>query len=282
MSPGAGAGRRARPRAVALLPAILTLGNIFLGFFSMVKALEGSFLVASVCLVFAAVLDKFDGLVARKTGTDSDFGRELDSLADVISFGVAPALLAYTWGLRHVPKLGWAACFLFLMCATLRLARFNVQTASVDKRWFVGLPSPAAAAVPVTLVLAWSAWHPARPQLGSEEPFLAGLLLVLTTAAAFLMVSTFRYFAFKELRVGRQQRHLVLLGIGLAIALLAAWPPLFLLALATTYAASGPVLKLTSFLSRRRPAPGGAESDGAEPDPDEAGGAGSAPPEEAP
>ena len=243
---------RRRPRAVALLPAILTLGNIFLGFFSMVKALEGRFLAATICLVFAGILDKFDGLVARKTGTDSEFGRELDSLADVISFGVAPALLAYTWGLRHVPKLGWAACFLFLMCATLRLARFNVQSGTTDKRWFVGLPSPAAAAVPVTLVMAYSAWHAGRPQLGEEEPILAWLLLVLTAASAFLMVSTFRYFAFKDVRVGRQQRHLVLLGIGVAIALVAAWPPLSLLTLALAYAASGPAVKLWSLVNRRR------------------------------
>ena len=159
-----------RPRAVALLPAILTLGNIFLGFFSIVKAIEGRFLLAAVCLVFAGILDKFDGLVARKTGTDSEFGRELDSLADAMSFGMAPALLAYTWGLQHVPKLGWATCFLFLMCATLRLARFNVQAASVDKRWFVGLPSPAAAAVPVTLVMAWSAWHPLQPSVPRKPP----------------------------------------------------------------------------------------------------------------
>jgi CDP-diacylglycerol--serine O-phosphatidyltransferase len=248
-----GAESPRRPaRAVFLLPALLTLGNIFLGFFAIVKAIDGRFTAAATCLVFAAVLDKFDGLVARKTGTDSDFGKELDSLADVISFGMAPALLAFTWGLGLVPKLGWAVCFLFLMCGTLRLARYNVQSSGGDKRWFAGLPIPAAAGVPVTMVLTWSTWHPQQQGLTPDDSAMIWLMLVLMAVAAFLMISTFRYRALADLTVGRQWRLVASVSIVVLLAAIANWPAISLLVIALTYAASGPGLKLASLLGRRR------------------------------
>lgn len=238
-------------RAVFLLPALLTLGNIFLGFFAVVKAIDGRFAVAATCLVMAAVLDKFDGLVARKTGTDSDFGKELDSLADVVSFGMAPALLAFTWGLHQVPKLGWATCFVYLMCGTLRLARYNVQSSASDKRWFAGLPIPAAAGVPVTIVLAWSTWNPEQQGLTEADGAMAWLMLAMMACAAFLMVSTFRYRALADVRVDRQWRLVALISIALSIAAIAAWPAPVLLAIALTYAGSGPVMKLVTLLGRK-------------------------------
>ncbi len=243
--------QRRPSRAVFLLPALLTLGNIFLGFFAIVKAIDGRFALAAGCVVFAALLDKFDGLVARKTGTVSDFGKELDSLADVISFGMAPALIAFTWGLGEIPKLGWAICFLFLTSGTLRLARFNVQASSLDRRWFAGLPTPAAAGVPVSLVLLFSTWHPEGAPPAAAEPWLVWLLLVVMAMTSFLMVSTFRYASFKDVRVERQRWLPAFVGLFTLIVALANWPGISLVVIALTYAASGPALKLWSLVRRR-------------------------------
>src|SRR5437667_5372124 len=133
-------------RGAAILPSLFTTGNLFLGFWAIVKTLHGEYEEAAPLIGWAIVLDMLDGRIARLTGTASEFGGELDSLADVISFGVAPALLVYCWAFASVPRAGWLAAFLFVTCGALRLARFNVQRHVVDGRWFVGLPIPAAAA----------------------------------------------------------------------------------------------------------------------------------------
>ena len=140
-------------RGVAILPSLFTTGNLFLGFWAIVKTLDGDFAQAAPLIGGAVVLDMLDGRIARLTGTQSAFGAELDSLADTVSFGVAPALLAYGWALHSVPRAGWPAAFLFLVCGVLRLARFNVQKHVVDSRFFVGLPIPAAAAQLAAVVL---------------------------------------------------------------------------------------------------------------------------------
>src|SRR6187549_2141726 len=150
---------RRRPRlrrGVALLPSLFTLGNLFCGYACVVYAMRGEFETAAPFIGFAVVLDMLDGRIARLTGTESDFGREFDSLADVISFGIAPAILSFAWGLQPLGRLGWLAGFLFLTAAAMRLARFNIQSAmGGDKRYFVGMPSPAAAAVPAATVFAY-------------------------------------------------------------------------------------------------------------------------------
>src|SRR4026208_2582323 len=140
-------GRRLR-RGVCLLPSMFTIGNMFCGYACIVHAMRGEFHIAAPFIGFAMVLDMLDGRIARMTGTASDFGIELNSLADVISFGMAPAILSFAWGLQPLGRLGWAVGFLFVAAAALRLARFNIQAGSVDKRYFVGMPSPAAAAGP--------------------------------------------------------------------------------------------------------------------------------------
>src|SRR5687768_11698728 len=137
-------GRRLR-RGVYLLPSMFTLGNLFCGYACIVYAMRGEFAYAAPFIGFAMVLDMLDGRIARMTGTASDFGIELDSLADVVSFGMAPAILSFSWGLQPLGRLGWAVGFLFVAAAALRLARFNIQAGSQDKRYFVGMPSPAAA-----------------------------------------------------------------------------------------------------------------------------------------
>lgn len=247
MSTAGPATERSARRAMALVPAALTVGNVFLGFFSVVQAFEGRHVLACACLVAAGVFDRFDGLIARRTGTESEFGRELDSLADVISFGVAPAVIAYTWGLHLVPKIGWGVAFLYLMCGSLRLARFNVQSASSDRRFFTGLPIPLAAGVPVTFILVVE--QAGGGALARAEPVIQVTLLVLMVLAAFLMISRFRYFSFKEVRFERRRRNLVWLSLGLVAVALAAWPARVLFVTEMAYVSHGPLLRL---LARRR------------------------------
>jgi CDP-diacylglycerol--serine O-phosphatidyltransferase len=176
-------GRRLR-RGVYLLPSMFTIGNMFCGYACIVHAMRGEFHIAAPFIGFAMVLDMLDGRIARMTGTSSDFGIELDSLADVISFGMAPAILSFSWGLQPLGRLGWAVGFLFVAAAALRLARFNIQAGSVDKRYFVGMPSPAAAAVPAATVFAYPYGFTAYTE---AVPVIAMVLV-----PALLMVSTSR------------------------------------------------------------------------------------------
>ena len=147
--------RRRLRRGVYLLPSMFTMGNMFCGYACIVYSMRGEFATAAPFIGFAIVLDMLDGRIARMTGTTSAFGVEFDSLADIISFGVAPAILSFSWGLQPLGRLGWAAGFLFVAAAAVRLARFNIQSGSQDKRYFVGMPSPAAAAIPAATVFAY-------------------------------------------------------------------------------------------------------------------------------
>jgi CDP-diacylglycerol--serine O-phosphatidyltransferase len=241
---------------------MLTVANIFLGYFAIVLAFRGQFLSAATLILVATLFDKLDGLVARATGTASEFGRELDSLADVVSFGVAPSLLAFAWGLEPLGKAGWAAASLFLGCGALRLARFNVQTATVDRRFFVGLPIPMASALPVTIVVA-ACWNgPTR----LADRFWAWWFLLLVVTAAFLMVSRIRYFAFKEIPVEPRRRRLVLVLIVTFMAAIAAWPEWTLPAFALLYAAHGPLLRAVPRLASWLAPPRRSAHDGTSPE----------------
>src|SRR5882757_4108565 len=184
--------RRHLSRGVSILPSLFTLANMFCGYPCIVYAMRGEYETAAPFIGFAIVLDMLDGRIARLTGTASDFGVEFDSLADVISFGVAPAILSFSWGLQPLGRLGWLAGFLFLTAAAMRLARFNIQTGpGGDKRYFVGMPSPAAAAIPAATVFAF-------PEgLSDYRAALPALAMVLVPAA--LMVSTIRFRSFKTI-----------------------------------------------------------------------------------
>lgn len=218
------------------------MGNMWCGYASIVYSLRGDFETAAPFIGIAYALDALDGRIARMTGTESDFGVQLDSLADVISFGIAPAVLSYAWGLQSLGRLGWAAGFMFVACAAMRLARFNVQSAGGgDKRYYVGMPSPAAAAVPAATVFIYPT------PLGDYSAALPALLMVLVPA--ILMVSTIKYRSFKDLdlKSGRSFRVLVIIAAGIA----AIWthPRAVLIVAAYSYLASG----LIGFaLSRRR------------------------------
>jgi CDP-diacylglycerol---serine O-phosphatidyltransferase len=222
--------RRLR-RGAYLLPSLFTLGNMFCGYACVVYALRENYAQAAMYIGFAFVLDMLDGRVARMTGTSSAFGVEFDSLADVISFGIAPAILAFAWGLSPFQRLGWAAGFIYVSATAIRLARFNVQsTQNPDKRYFVGMPSPAAAGVTAATVFAYP--------YGLQD-WYALLALPMVLLPAFLMVSTIRYRSFKTLDLGARRSYRNLLVMALVIAAIATHPQITLAAFAYTYLASG-------------------------------------------
>ena len=219
--------RRRFRRGVYLLPSMFTMGSMFCGYACIVYAMRGEFGTAAPFIGFAIVIDTLDGRIARMTGTTSAFGVEFDSLADIISFGVAPAILAFAWGLQPLGRLGWAAGFLFVAAAAVRLARFNIQTGSHDKRYFVGMPSPAAAGVLASTVLAYPS--------GFQTYVEALPVLAMIIVPALLMVSTVRFRSFKNLDLQARRKYPVLLLVALGLVLLAAQPELVLVALAYGY-----------------------------------------------
>jgi len=229
-----GAKDKRRPRlrrGVFLLPSLFTVGNMFCGYACIVFAMRGEFEAAAPFIGIAIVLDMLDGRIARLTGTASEFGVEFDSLADVISFGVAPAILVFSWGLAPLGRLGWAAGFLYVTAAAMRLARFNIQSgAGGDKRYFVGMPSPAAAGVPAATVFAYPAGLTA---FGSAIPALAIVLV-----PAVLMVSTIRFRSFKTIDLRTRRPYTVLLLIAAGLVLIATQPRIVLVVMAYTYLAS--------------------------------------------
>ena len=231
-------------RGVYLLPGMFTVGNLFCGWASIVYAMRGDFATAAPLIGIAMILDTLDGRIARVTGAASDFGGEFDSLADVVSFGVAPAILMFSWGLESLGRLGWAAGFLYVTAAAIRLARFNIQAKGSDRRYFVGLPSPPAAGVLAATVYAFPGG------LDSVTGALAALPVVL--APAGLMVSRIRYRSFSALIPGRRQPSLVLLVVAGVIAAIAVNPPVVLALMAYAYLASG-LLGLAFSRVRRRP-----------------------------
>jgi CDP-diacylglycerol--serine O-phosphatidyltransferase len=237
------AARRFR-RGVYLLPSMFTVGNLFCGYACIVFAMRGEYTTAAPFIGFAMVLDMLDGRIARMTGTASDFGIELDSLADVVSFGMAPAILSFAWGLQPLGRVGWAVGFLFVAAAALRLARFNIQVGSQDKRYFVGMPSPAAAAVPAATVFAYPIGFGTYPEA------LLGVPMVIVPA--LLMVSTVRFRSFKTFDLQVRRSYSVLLVVALLIALIAAQPEYLLVAMAYTYLASA-FLEMAWTRLRRRP-----------------------------
>jgi CDP-diacylglycerol--serine O-phosphatidyltransferase len=226
-----------------VLPALFTAGNILCGYLSLDASGRGAHEYAAILIFVAAFLDGMDGRVARLTGTTSAFGEQLDSLADIVSFGVAPAYLVYRWGLAPFGRAGLLVSFLFVVCGASRLARFNVQIHVVDKRWFVGLPIPSAAGALCGLIWAFS-------NVALTDTW-RGVFLGVTAALAFLMVSTFRYRSFKDLDL-RSRRSVILVPLfALALAAIVWRPDVAFAALLSIYAASAPVARLGGLLRGR-------------------------------
>ncbi len=221
-------------RGVYILPNLFTTAGLFAGFFAVITTLRGDFHLAAAMILVAQCCDALDGRIARLTRTGSSFGVQYDSLADLVAFGVAPAILVYAWALEGLGRWGWLAASLYVTCGALRLARFNVQVTSVERRHFLGLPIPAAAAVIATTVLLH---YDFRGEAAVHRPWLMlGVMFVL----AGLMVSEVRYLSFKDVQLHRRHPFPVLLGLIIlgAVTVGAPWPMLF--AMAVGYAVSGP------------------------------------------
>jgi CDP-diacylglycerol--serine O-phosphatidyltransferase len=234
-------------RGVYLLPSMMTVSNLLCGYASIVYSTRGDFDTAAVLLGVAMVVDTLDGYFARLTHSQSAFGAELDSLADVVSFGVAPAILAFTWGLWPLGRLGWAAGFVYVTAAALRLARFNIQGMALsDKRYFAGLPSPAAASVTASTVFLYP-W-------GLQDPRIAALALPMLLVPGFLMMSTIRFRSVKAIDVGWRRSPAILLLGAVVIAAIAVYPRIALVVLSYTYVTAALIMFVYSRL-RRRPAP---------------------------
>ena len=231
-------------RGVFLLPSLLTLGNLFCGYACVVYAMRADFETAALLIGIAMVLDLLDGFIARLTGSSSDFGVQLDSLADVVSFGLAPAILAFAWGLWPLQRLGWAVGFLYVTAAALRLARFNIQTnTATDKRYFAGLPSPSAAAIIAATVY----FYP----IGLQEWRQALPALAVVLVPALLMVSTIRFRSLKSVNVGWQRSYFGLFVAAIGIALIATQPRLTLVIMAYSYVLGALMFWVIGRLHRR-------------------------------
>lgn len=231
--------RRPRRKGIYILPNLFTLAGLFGGFYAIVMAMNDRFDLAAIGVFCAMVLDSLDGRVARMTNTQSAFGEQMDSLSDMVSFGAAPALIVYEWALRGLGKLGWIAAFVYCAGAALRLARFNTNIGVVDKRFFQGLPSPAAAAMVVGLI--WL-MDDSGFQGSSSADWLAWLAFGFTLYAGLTMVTNVPFYSFKDVSFKRSVPFIVIVAIALAIAIINLHPPLVLFGLFVCYGLSGYVV----------------------------------------
>lgn len=238
-----------RRRGVYLLPNLLTTAALFAGFYAVVASMNHQFDAAAIAIFVAMILDSLDGRVARMTNTQSDFGAEYDSMSDMVSFGIAPALVAYNWALEDLGKIGWLAAFIYTAGAALRLARFNTQVGIADKRYFQGLASPAAAAIVAGMV--WLGHNagitPTAPEFKEfYSPLLPVIAALVTVTAGLLMVSNFKYHSFKEFDWRGKVPFVVILVVVLLFVLVATNPALVLFIVFLGYAISGPFITIRS------------------------------------
>jgi CDP-diacylglycerol--serine O-phosphatidyltransferase len=245
---------RPRSRGIYILPNAFTTANLFAGFYAIVQAMNGRFEAAAVAIFLAMVLDSLDGRVARLTNTQSAFGEQYDSMSDMVSFGAAPALVVYEWSLRGMGKLGWLAAFVYCAGAALRLARFNANIGAVDKRYFQGLPSPAAAALVAGLV--WIATDLRETRwIDATGTDLRWLAWAITLYAGVTMVSNAPFYSFKDLNLKKSVPYMAVPLIVLAFVLVSSDPPIVLFSLFLVYAVSGYVLWFWRWRAGRRAKP---------------------------
>lgn len=233
-----------RRRGIYLLPNLFTTAALFSGFFAIVQAMQGSFEKAAMAIFIAMVLDGLDGRVARMTRTQSAFGAEYDSLSDMVSFGVAPALVIYEWALTGMGRLGWIAAFIYCACAALRLARFNTTLEVMDKRYFQGLPSPAAAALVAGFV-----W--VMMDFGVTGEDMRWVAAFITIFAGVTMVTSFRFYSFKDINLKKSVPFIVVAALVLGFVLISSYPPGVLFGLFCIYSLSGYVLALVQALRKK-------------------------------
>jgi CDP-diacylglycerol--serine O-phosphatidyltransferase len=236
-------GAKVRRKGIYLLPNALTTASLFSGFYAIVSAANGVFDNAAIAIFVSMILDGLDGRVARMTNTQSKFGEEYDSLADMVAFGVAPGMVAFFWALNGLDKVGWAITFIYVAGAALRLARFNTQIGSVDKKYFVGLPSPAAAACVAGLVWCFHQYEPAT--------WLTLLSIIVVGGAGVLMVSNVLYRSFKDLDMRGRVPFAAILLVVLILVVIALDPATVLFTAFLIYALSGPVRALFRNKAKR-------------------------------
>jgi len=232
-------------KGIYLLPNLFTTGALFSGFYAIVASMNGSFENAAIAVFVSMILDGMDGRVARMTNTQSDFGAEYDSLADMVSFGVAPALVAFSWALQDLGKIGWVAAFVYVAGAALRLARFNTQLGVADKNFFTGLASPSAAAIVVGTVWVFS-------ESGVAGKDLAWLMALIVPLAGILMVSNVRYHSFKGLDLRGKVPFVALLAVVMVFVVVSIDPAKVLLGVFMAYAVSGPLYEGWTRLRSRK------------------------------
>jgi len=232
-------------KGVYLLPTILTLCGMFFGFYSILASLKGNYLYAAWTIMIANIFDGLDGWVARLTNTTTRFGIELDSLSDLVAFGVAPAVLIYKWALLHFDRVGWAVAFLFLICGALRLARYNVQMDSTESKSFTGMPIPGAAAVIATLVI----FHYEVWDAGPDKNYF---ILLLTISLSILMVSTLRFHGVKELDLKKRKPFNILVIIVILFTFIVIHPPIALFLFAMAYLIGGIIENIVLFYRKKR------------------------------
>lgn len=230
-------------RGIYLLPSLFTTGNLFAGYYAVVATLQGEYRLAAIALGIAMILDGLDGRIARMTDSQSEFGKAYDSLADVITFGLAPAVLVFSWALWDLGRVGWLASFFYAVCAAMRLARFSLQHGPSDRRWFIGLATPPSAGLLAALAFYW----PERV----DSLLLSRLALVLVLGLSLLMISRIRYRSFKDIDLRRPQPQTIVLLLAAAIALIALDPENILLLAAVIYVVSGPTESVLGWLRRR-------------------------------
>lgn len=232
-------------KGIYILPNTLTLCGMLLGFYSILASLKGNYLHAAWGILFATIFDGLDGWVARLTHSTTRFGIELDSLSDLVAFGIAPSVLLYKWALQPFGRIGWVAAFWFLACGALRLARYNVQMGSTESKAFTGMPIPAAATVVATLVLFY---HELWDILPERNVFILGLTIFL----AFLMVSTLRFHGAKELDFGRRKPFWILVVFVIVLMLVVMHPPITLFLFAMIYLVVGIIENIVLYSAGRR------------------------------
>jgi len=231
-------------KGVYILPNLFTTGNLFCGFWSIISVFQEHYFYGAVAILLAAIFDVLDGKVARLAGATSKFGIQYDSLADLVSFGIAPAVLAFSWALRPFGRLGWVAAFLFVVCGAVRLARFNVLAAVGDTKYFKGLPIPAAASMVSLVILLYlrlieTGWI--------KDIVVLGMIFVL----AFLMVSTIRYFSFKELNLARRKPLSIFIFVVLSMIVIVMEPVIVLFGFVLAYVLSGPVELILAWQKKK-------------------------------
>jgi CDP-diacylglycerol--serine O-phosphatidyltransferase len=236
--------KRARSRGIYLLPNLFTTAALFAGFYAVLASMNDQFEKAAIAIFLAMILDGLDGRVARMTNTQTAFGAEYDSLSDMVAFGLAPALVMYQWGLGDLGKVGWLAAFIYTAGAALRLARFNSQLATADKRYFTGLPSPSAAAV-----LAGSVW--VAVDNGLQPEAVSWLAALLTAATGLFMVSNIKYYSFKQVDFKGKVPFFSIVVVMLVFAVVLTAPALVLFAIFFVYTLAGPVLSLRRLVLAR-------------------------------